>query len=282
MLHLASQQITMSSQHTSLTTVFTSQDWNNWSKAMHAFLMAQGFWGHVSGNLYLPVKPTEPEEPKPLKSSPSDEEKEKYEWFVTYYKGEKAAYKQDLPTFPEHKAAWVKANDMALGTITLHLSPAIQQCLPPNQTAEELWDWLVSQNGTPTIPTLYRDLKEAISIHFDSSKHPGPQIDRMVVVFNCISQTITPGLITVDLTINSVMQGMIVMATIPPKWENLVSIICANTDIVELDIEIVQDTIITQYENEMNCGGHKGAHNTQKLSAVKWKHSNPCFSQQEC
>ena len=273
MLHLASQQITMSSQLTSLTTVFTGQDWNNWSKAMHAFLMTQGFSGYVSGNLYLPVKPTEPEEPKPLKLSPSDEEK--YEWFVTYYKGEKAAYKQDLPTFLERKAAWVKANDMALGTITLCLSPAIQQCLPPNQTAEELWDWLVSQYGTPTIPTLYRDLKEVISIHFDLSKHPGPQIDRMVVVFNCISQIITAGSIMVDLTINSVMQGMIVMATIPPKWENLVSIICTNTDIVELDIEIVQDTIITQYENKMNRGGHKGAHNTQK-------HGNPHFSQQEC
>ena len=79
----------MSSQLTTLTTVFNSQDYNNWLKAMRAFLMAQGLWGYASGDLSKPFEPTEPEEPKPLKSSPSDEEKEKYERFVAYYKTEK-------------------------------------------------------------------------------------------------------------------------------------------------------------------------------------------------
>ena len=120
----------MSSQLTTLTTVFTGQDWTNWSKAMRAFLMAQGLWGYASGDISEPFEPTEPEEPKPLKASPSDEEKEKYERFVAYYRGEKAAYDRDLPTFPERRAAWVKANDMALGNITLRISPAIQQRLP--------------------------------------------------------------------------------------------------------------------------------------------------------
>ena len=78
MAHLA-LQITMSSQLTSLTTVFTGQDYNNWSKAMRAFLMAQGLWGYASGDLSEPFEPTEPAEPKPLKSSPSDKEKEKHE-----------------------------------------------------------------------------------------------------------------------------------------------------------------------------------------------------------
>ena len=179
MAHLA-LQITMSSQLTSLTTVFNGQDYNTWSKAMCAFLMAQGLWGYCSGNLTEPFEPIEPDEPKPLKSSPSDKDKEKYEQFVAYYKIEKAAYDRDLPTFPERKAAWVKANDMALGTITLCLSPALQQRLPSGQTAKDLWDWLKNQFATPSIPTCYRDLKEALSLRFDLAKHPGPQIDRMV------------------------------------------------------------------------------------------------------
>ena len=170
---------------------------------------------------------------------------------------------------------------MALGNITLRISPSIQQRLPHNQTAEELWDWLKGQYGSPSIPTIYRDLKEAISIRFDANKHPGPQLDRMVAAFNGISQTITARSITVDLTINSVMQGMIAMAAIPPKWEHLVSIICANNDAAELDIETVREAIVTQYENETNCGGHKGANTTQKLSAIKRKRGNPRFSQQE-
>ena len=165
--------------------------------------------------------------------------------------------------------------------MTLRLSPALQQRLPPNQTAEDLWVWLKNQYATPSIPTCYRDLKEALSIRFDPFKHPGPQIDRMVAVFNRISQTVTSGLITVDLTINPVLQGLIAMAAIPTKWEHHVSIICSGNDLAELDIETVRDAIITQYENEMNRGGHKGAHNAQKLSAVKRKRSNPRFSQQE-
>ena len=145
-----------------------------------------------------------------------------------------------------------------------------------------LRSYYVSTFATPSIPTCYRDLKEALTICFDPAKHPGPQLDRMVVAFNRISQTVTAGLITIDLTINTVLQGLIAMAAIPPKWENLVSIICANNNLAELDIETVRDTIITQYENEMNCGGHKGAQNAQKLSAIKWKRGNPHFSQQEC
>ena len=58
MAHLA-LQITMTSQLTSLTTVFTGQDYNNWSKAMRAFLMAQGLWGYASGDLPEPFEPTE-------------------------------------------------------------------------------------------------------------------------------------------------------------------------------------------------------------------------------
>ena len=131
---------------------------------------------------------------------------------------------------------------MTLGNITLHLSPALQQCLLPNQTTEDLWDWLKNQYATPSIPTCYRDLKEALSIRLNPTKHPGPQIDRMVVVFNRIAQTITSGSITVDLTINPVLQGLIVMAAIPPKWEHHVSIICAGNDLAELDIETVRDT----------------------------------------
>ena len=191
-------------------------------------------------------------------------------------------YDWDLPTFPERKAAWVKANNMALGTITLCLSPALQQRLLLGQTAKDLWDWLKNQFATPSIPMCYRDLKEALSIRFDPAKHPGPQIDRMVGAFNRISQTVTTGSITVKLTINTVLQGLIVMAAIPPKWEHHVSIICANNDLAELDIETVWEAIVTQYENEMNRGGHKGAHNAQKITAIKWKRSNPRFSQQEC
>ena len=50
----------------------------------------------------------------------------------------------------------------------------------------------------------------------------------------------------------------------------------------DLDLDDVRITVISQYETETNRGQHKGAHNANKLTAVKRKHGNPRFSQQDC
>ena len=51
----------------------------------------------------------------------------------------------------------------------------------------------------------------------------------------------------------------------------------------DLNLAIVQQAVVAQYETEVNRGQHpsKGATKTaNKISAVKCKHDNPCFSKQ--
>jgi hypothetical protein len=116
-----------------------------------------------------------------------------------------------------------------------------------------------------SIPSIYRDLKEAISVHINPNQHPGPQFDWMTAAFGLMSATsIGPRRMKVD--ISELLQGLIVMAAIPTKWENLIPIICNGYEIHDLDIGIVRDVLVTQNENETNCGAHKGGNQANKLS----------------
>ena len=53
----------MSSQLTSLTTVFDGQNWQLWPQSMQAFLMMNGLWAFVNGDLQEPVQPSPPAGP---------------------------------------------------------------------------------------------------------------------------------------------------------------------------------------------------------------------------
>src|ERR1700744_1808291 len=53
-----------------------------------------------------------------------------------------------------------RANDMALGTLTLCLQPALQQNSTEG-TAKVLWNNLQDNYGVPTMPSIYKDFKEA-------------------------------------------------------------------------------------------------------------------------
>ena len=101
---------------------------------------------------------------------------------LTVYTSLKSQYNADLTAHPDLLKAWQKSNNMAIGNITLHLSPAIQQRLNPGLNAEDLWNWVKDTYGTASIPTVYQDLKEAISVRINPNQHPGPQFDKMSVV----------------------------------------------------------------------------------------------------
>ena len=72
-------------------------------------------------------------------------------------------------------------------------------------------------------------------------------------------------------------QALILMAALLPKWEHLIPIICQGHDLADLDISMVCDIVIAQYENETNRGQHKEhkVNQANKLSAMKHKRGNP-------
>jgi hypothetical protein len=52
---------------------------------------------------------------------------------------------------------------------------------------------------------------------------------------------------TVDVEVPTQLQMIITLATLPQKWEMLISIITGNVEMSDLDLGEVHDAIITQF-----------------------------------
>ena len=172
----------MSSQLTNLVPVFDGQNYGQWAKAIKVFLMSQGLWGYTNGTIAQPGA-----------GAPAEE-----------------------------VAAWQRASDMARGNLVLRLAPAVQQSAEEAATVVDLWNALCIGYGSPTATTVYKDLKEAISIRIHNNSHPAPQIDKMSATFACLNNvTIGTGANIHNLGIVQQHQALILMAALPQKWEHL-------------------------------------------------------------
>lgn len=74
------------------------------------------------------------------------------------------------------------------------------------------------------------------------------------------------------------VQAMILLAALSVKWEYTIPIVNTNYNFGKLQFSNVQDTILNIYNSKTMK--QKQLHNANKISAVKCKHSNPCFSNQ--
>src|SRR6266702_868579 len=172
---------------------------------------------------------------------------------------------------------------MARGNLTLHLSPAVQQAITSN-TYQILWDSIKDWYGAVSMPCIYNDFKEVISIRFNPNQHPTPQFEKMAAAFARLGAvTVGTGANQTTLAINLQLQALIALSALPVKWENLIPIICAGVAIANLKLDDVASQVIGQFETETNHGQHKAAQaaqSVQKISAVKRKHSDPHFTKQ--
>ncbi len=185
-----------------------------------------------------------------------------------------------LPVTAADVALWNKNDEMARGNLTLHLSPAVQQAITSN-TSQILWDAIKDWYGAVSMPCIYKDFKEVISIHFNPNQHPTPQFEKMAAAFAHLGAvTVGTGPNQTTLAITPQLQVLIALSALPAKWENLIPIICAGVAIADLKLDDVASQVIGQFETETNCGQHKAAQSAQKISAIKCKHSDPCFTKQ--
>ncbi len=239
----------MSSQLTSLVPIFDGSNWSTWSKAMTAFFMSQGLWGYVAGTITVPV----------INATAMP------------------------PVTAADVALWNKNDEMARGNLTLHLSPAVQQAVTGN-TSQILWDAIKDRYGAVSMPRIYKDFKEAISIRFNPNQHPTPQFEKMAATFARLGAvTVGTGANQTTLAITPQLQALIALSALPAKWENLIPIICAGVAIADLKLDDVASQVIGQFETETNHGQHKAAQaaqSAQKISAVKRKCGDPRFTKQ--
>ena len=269
--------------------VFDGQNWQLWLQSMWAFLMSNGLWAFVNGDQQETITPSPPAGPPAVvAATASQAEKDARTVALTVYTSLKSQYDAKLAAHPDLLKAWQKSNDMAISNITLHLSPAIQMRLNLGLNAEDLWNWVKDMYGGASIPSVYCDLKEAILLHINPNSHLGLQFDKITAVIQrlgAVSYMVNKT--QQNLSLDPIVVRLIALAVVPTKWEHLIPIICTSYELEDITIGIVHDQVVTQYENEVNHGGHKqpgkqaNPANAHKLSAVKWKHSNPCFSQQE-
>ncbi len=235
----------MSSQLTSLVLVFDGSNWSTWSKVMIAFFMSQGLWGYVAGTIPAPVVGLRPP-----------------------------------PITAADVALWNKNDEMARGNLTLRLSPAVQQAIT-GTTSQILWDAIKDRYGVVSMPCIYKDFKEAISIRFNPNQHPTPQFEKMAATFARLGAvTVGTGANQTTLAITPQLQALIALSALPAKWENLIPIICAGVAIADLKLDDVASQVIGQFETETNRRQHKAAQSAQKISAVKRKHGDPRFTKQ--
>jgi hypothetical protein len=146
--------------------------------------------------------------------------------------------------------------------------------LPTTSFANDYWTHLSTCYGTVTPSSIYKDFKETLNIRLNPSQHPTQQIDCMVAAFQHLTATF--------IIILPQIQVMILLSALPQKWEMLVSIVTQQHVLMTIQLSHVCDAILAQYELENVCSSGKGKQqHANKLSAVKQKHSNQNFSNQE-
>src|SRR6202012_3437744 len=118
---------------------------------------------------------------------------------------------------------------------------------------------------------IYKDFKEAISIHINPNQHPAAQFDKLSTTFAHLGAvTFGTGAAATNLSIRNQLQALIGLATLPTKWEHLVPILYQSKTLDNLKLSDVAMAAIGRFETETNRRQHKGtAHSTNKISSVK-------------
>ena len=159
----------MMSQLTQFVSLFNGSNWGQWLKQMRAYLMAHGQGTIVSGASTEPVVPAAP---GALNVNASAAEINTFN---------EAIHARDRAIANQNE--WCRLNDMAIGNITLRLAPAIQQKILSENNAVDLWEGIKNLYSKHTLPFVYKDFKEAISLRFNLNQHLAAQFDKLAAAF---------------------------------------------------------------------------------------------------
>jgi hypothetical protein len=257
----------MSSQLATLVPIFNGTNYLVWSRAMKAYLQSQGLFGYTDGSLTIPISipavAASPVVPATATTLAIDA--------VTAV----PAYN---PT-PADILSWKKSNDMAMGAIILRLSPSIQQLILQD-TAEELWTHLTDTYDKDSLSTVYKDWKEVQSIRFNSTQHLGPVFEKLDAAYSRLNGVYLKGLDT--LTIQPQLQALMMLASLPKEWEEIVTIIMSQTVFPDFHPAMIRQVVIDHFEMRNSlCRTGKSLH-ANKISTIKHKHDQPPrFKKQE-
>jgi hypothetical protein len=171
---------------------------------------------------------------------------------------------------------WHEKRTQCMGNILLCTIAPIQQELAAHDDPKKLWEKIKTAYSETTLAGIYKDFHIVSTITFNPNQHPGPQLDKVQAAFARLTSS--------NISIPDILQGLIILNCLPSKWEHLVPIITQSSDTDDFDLNDVRQALLAQWESKQNQGKGKHGnqpHNANKLSAVKCKHGNPNFSNQE-
>jgi len=194
-----------------LVLVLDGTNYQEWAKAMEAYLMSMDLWEYANRD-----------EQQPTQSSPPTQD-------------EKITFK-----------AWKSANQKALANVILWVKPSIREDIAMLNNAETIWNHLKTHFNMVQPTTLSKDFKAAISIQIDATKHPLPQVNRLQAAVQHLSNN--------GVSMPKIIQAMILLSTLPPKWEMLISILCTNYDLAHLQLKHMHKVIMAQWKAKRTKG----------------------------
>ena len=124
------------------------------------------------------------------------------------------------------------------------------------------WWALKTAFGAASMPAVYADFKLVINTKL-SGGNPIPEMERLVTLFDCLSMN--------NLIIAASLQGLILLAALPSKWDSVAQLFmqCDNLA-TNLTFANIRAAITQEYE----CQGQPVDSSAWKLSAIKHKGSD--------
>jgi len=140
-------------------------------------------------------------------------------------------------------AAWNVADNKATGAITLCIAAHLRHYRSANQSARTFWGNLKTAFGAASMPTVYADFKQVINVKL-SGGNPVPEMEHMETLFGRLA--------TNNLTITTSLQGLILLAALPNKWDNVAQLFMQRTD---LTTSLTFANVRTAVKQEYECAG---------------------------
>jgi len=181
----------MSSSLDRLVPLLDGTNYRDWSVLMQSYLQMQDSWEVVGGSYRMPTQPAQ------------------------------GASQSEITTFREEFGAWNTADNKASGAIMLRISASLRHYRGANQSARTFWGNLKTAFGAASMPAVYADFKLLINSKL-SGGNPIPEIERMAMLIDRLT--------TNKFTLADNLQGLILLAAIPGKWDSVAQLFMQRDD----------------------------------------------------
>ena len=165
--------------------------------------MSQGLWQQVQGLNSCPTFPREKDEHNAMTETQKEEKH-------------------------EAQRVWDKEDGVVLGHLVLRLGPHIQQAHAQKSTSNGLWDSLLETYGKHLVSNVFKDFKDSLNACISVNQSPATYFNKLYATFAHMKDA--------EVEVPQQLQAMTAMATLPQKWEMLISIITGDNELAELEL----------------------------------------------